>query len=85
MQIELLEVKCPNLISGCEWQGQLGQVMSHQESDCPKETVPCPYQDIGCTKTMLRDEVKGHENKDQQQHLHHAMKTITSMNRPTVT
>ena len=78
-QIEKLKVECPNSASGCEWQGQLVAVANHQGSDCQKETVCCPYHDIGCAAEMLREKVKGHESEAREKHLECAMKTIVDM------
>ena len=77
-QIEKLEIMCPNSNKGCKWEGKLGEVESHR-STCPKEMIPCQFKDIGCDEMMLRDEVHDHQEKNKDEHLHHATLTIERM------
>ena len=57
-EIKNLIVKCQNSSRGCEWEGELGNVESHQNGVCGYQLVQCGNK---CGAEMERREVKEHE------------------------
>ena len=57
-EIKNLIVKCQNSSRGCEWEGELGNVESHQNGVCGYQLVQC---DNKCGAEMERREVEEHE------------------------
>ena len=75
-----LKVTCPNTSHWleCSWEGALQNVSKHR-TQCPKESILCSYNVIGCTKEMCRGELKTHESERRDAHLDLVMKTVVSM------
>ena len=57
-EIRNLIVKCQNSSKGCEWEGELGNVESHQNGVCGYQLVQCGNK---CGAEMERREVEKHE------------------------
>ena len=57
-EIRNLMVKCQNSSRGCEWEGELGNVESHQNGVCGYQLVQCGNR---CGAEMERREVEKHE------------------------
>ena len=57
-EIRNLIVKCQNSSRGCEWEGELGNVESHQNDVCGYQLVQCGNK---CGAEMERREVEKHE------------------------
>ena len=57
-EIRNLIVKCQNSSRGCEWEGELGNVESHQNGVCGYQLVQCGNK---CGAEMERREVEKHE------------------------
>ena len=57
-EIRNLIVKCQNSSRGCEWEGELGNVESHQNGVCGYQLVQCGNK---CGVEMERREVEEHE------------------------
>ena len=45
----------------------------HVNDDCEYTMVPCKYENIGCSKRMIRRDIKEHEEDDDKAHLHLAL------------
>ena len=60
-EIRNLIVKCQNSSRGCEWEGELGNVESHQNGVCGYQLVQCGNK---CGAEMERREVEKHEEDD---------------------
>ena len=59
-------VYCPHRLSGCEWEGELGRLDEHLNSDplpkcqlkgCPFAVIECLY----CKEGIRRDKIAGHQ------------------------
>ena len=48
----------------------------HVNDDCPYTMVPCKYESIGCSKRMIRKDIKEHEQDDDKAHLHMALDVL---------
>ena len=57
-EIRNLIVKCQNSSKGCEWEGELGNVESHQNGVCGYQLVQCGNM---CGAEIERREVEKHE------------------------
>ena len=57
-EIRNLIVKCQNSSRGCEWEGELGNVESHQNGVCGYQLVQCGNK---CGAEIERREVEKHE------------------------
>ena len=57
-EIRNLIVKCQNSSRGCEWEGELGNVESHQNSVCGYQLVQCGNK---CGAEMERRKVEKHK------------------------
>ena len=57
-EIRNLIVKCQNSSRGCEWEGELGNVESHQNGVCGYQLVQCGNK---CGAEMERREVEKHK------------------------
>ena len=57
-EIRNLIVKCQNSSRGCEWEGELGNVESHQNGVCGYQLVQCGNK---CGAEIKRKEVEEHE------------------------
>ena len=57
-EIRNLIVKCQNSSRGCEWEGELGNVESHQNGVCGYQLVQCGNK---CGAEIERREVEEHE------------------------
>ena len=61
-------VYCPHCLSGCEWEGELGKLDEHLNSDpLPKRQLKgCPFaviECLHCRKGIRRDMIAGHQLK----------------------
>ena len=65
-------VYCPHRLSGCEWEGELGRLDEHLNSDplpkrqlkgCPFAVIECLY----CKEGIRRDKITGHQLEHCQQ------------------
>ena len=69
-------VDCPN---GCEVAGETGVRQMKREdvalhlSECPLQTVKCPYWEYGCGEEMHRGQLDLHEREDMHTHLRLAL------------
>eukprot|EP00796_Vickermania_ingenoplastis_P002194 gene2194-1361_t len=50
----------PSPDTSCRWQGRLGELARHLESECALALHPCPFAVYGCLAQLRRDEVVGH-------------------------
>ena len=57
-EIRNLIVKCQNSSRGCEWEGELGNVESHQNGVCGYQLVQCGNK---CGAEMERKEIEKHK------------------------
>ena len=57
-EIRNLKVKCQNSFRGCEWEGELGNVESHQNGVCGYQLVQCGNK---CGAEMKRRDVEKHK------------------------
>ena len=46
---------------------------------CPKRSVPCKYEAIGCGEVVKVNEMSDHEEECRKQHLQLAMDTVLSL------
>ena len=56
-KVKSLKVQCPSWEIGCEWQGDLGDIAEHIDSNCQVELIPCPK---GCKVKIVRQHLKEH-------------------------
>ena len=52
--------------------------MEHR-SKCEKETIPCPYKDIGCKEKMLRERLEQLKEEKCLAHLDDSMENIMQL------
>ena len=67
--IRAIKVECDNREAGCEWKGQLGELLDSHLQSCPLHTVECPYADVGCSVRVRRQEAEQHSRESTEQHL----------------
>ena len=48
----------------------------HVNNHCEYTMVPCKYESIGCSKRMIRRDIKEHEEDDDKAHLHMALDVL---------
>ena len=48
----------------------------HVNDYCEYTMVPCKYENIGCSKRMIRKDIKEHEEDDDKAHLHMALDVL---------
>ena len=60
-RVRNFKVKCPQKGRGCQWQGVLGDVEEHSNTDCGYVTVVCTNN--GCGLKMERREIDTHKRK----------------------
>ena len=57
----------------------------HVNDYCEYTMVPCKYESIGCSKRMIRRDIKEHEEDDDKAHLHMALDVLKDKMVPVVT
>jgi len=68
-EIKQIPVKCKKAENGCSWMGTVAMLEDHVTKSCDFTKVPCKYKSIGCTKKVIRKEIKTHEKKRASVHL----------------
>jgi hypothetical protein len=77
-EIGSLRIACGNVERGCQEQLELRDAQKHKEI-CPLELIPCLFADVGCSRTMLRQDMEEHDRKEIIKHLHLCRKRIAAM------
>ena len=71
-----VEVVCTNF--GCSVRMLREQLEAHKNI-CPKERIPCPYQNAGCTAVILREDRQKHIEENVEQHASIANDTFSTL------
>lgn len=71
-----VEVPCTN--NGCSMKIYRGQLNAHQNF-CPRQIIPCPYHEAGCTAQILRENLQTHLTSSINLHCQAAMSTILKL------
>ena len=74
---------CPNRPTNCPNERCLEQVAYHRIDhhalkDCDYTILECKYRSIGCTASLMRKDIAGHEDDDKH-HLHIALSTLAEL------
>ena len=69
---------CTNKSQGCDWKGELCKRGEH-DLVCPKRSIPCEYEVIGCGEMVRANELSDHELECREQHLQLAMYTVVRL------
>ena len=62
-------VFCSNKESGCDWQGELGQLEEHVSTQCPLSYVKCEFSDAGCDAKVYRKDLPSHLEENMVTHM----------------
>ena len=71
------EVRCPN--EKCTEVMAREKIIEHVSNHCGYTVISCKYADIGCEVKLKRQDMVGHEQEDDKNHLHMALDLITSL------
>lgn len=74
--IRAIKVDCDNREGGCQWRGQLGELLDSHLQLCPQHVVECPYVDIGCSVKVKRQDAEEHSQQSMEYHLQLAASKI---------
>ena len=55
-----LEVRCFHKAEGCEWEGKLQLMNTHEKDECQWGLVECRYK---CGESIVRHQLTEHEQK----------------------
>ena len=81
-EIGSLRIVCPYFERGCREQPELRNYRTHRETCTLRhELVSCSFADVGCRKTMLREEMEGHNRLEVAKHLDLCRATIEKIPR----
>ncbi|XP_032835409.2 TNF receptor-associated factor 2-like isoform X1 [Petromyzon marinus] len=76
-EIDCLSARCIN--EGCPWTGTVKEYWSLHEELCEFSTLPCPFQDVGCTAKVSRGELSRHEETAVPLHLRLLLAPLASL------
>ncbi|XP_078478124.1 TNF receptor-associated factor 2-like isoform X1 [Lampetra fluviatilis] len=76
-EIDCLSARCVN--EGCPWTGTVKEYWSAHEEHCEFSTLPCPFQDVGCTVKVSRGELSRHEEAAVPLHLRLLLAPLASL------
>jgi hypothetical protein len=79
-EIGSLQISCANVGRGCQEQLELRDTRKHKDT-CPFELIPCSFADVGCSKTIVRRELKEHNKTEILEHLDLCRKKIANIPR----
>jgi hypothetical protein len=79
-EIGSLQISCANVGRGCQEQLELRDTRKHKDT-CPFELIPCSFADVGCSKTIVRRELKEHNKTEILEHLDLCRKKIANFPR----
>ena len=65
---------CSNV--SCKKKVRREDMDKHVNDYCEYTMVPCKYESIGCSKRMIRKDIKEHEEDDDKAHLHMALDVL---------
>ena len=71
-KIRSLHVVCTNKERGCEWQGELNDIINHLGSglnSCQFQMIQCEYHNVGCEERMMRKDLETHKKEKMENHL----------------
>eukprot|EP01084_Bolivina_argentea_P101252 181562_1 len=78
--IYLLSIRCINTCYGCKWNGTLGDLYNHTQTNCVNCTRDCPFHVFGCKiKGVPEQELMTHFQTAQMQHLQLQINAITAL------
>ena len=53
--------------------------MEEHLQTCPNQKIMCPYQNIGCSKVIQRNEIDEHKEESREQHLQLSLERVTQL------